>query len=102
MSDQDDPFWPPPPGELESIVIGEVPFVLLQVVQGPIPTRDTLVPYTVEVHAGGGVALEGVPHLLRTVLEALEVQDMGIMPDGTLVRRIEAPPGAPERPDPPG
>lgn len=102
MSDLDDPFWPPPPEELESVVLGEAPFVLLQVVQGPIPTPQSWVPFAIEVHTGGGMAPEHVPYFLRTVVDALRVQDMGITPDGTLVRRIDAPPNAPGASEPPG
>lgn len=88
----DDPFWAPDPDPLEEVILGGAPFVLLQVVRGPVPVPGNTEPFVIEVHSGGGLELEDVPTVLRAVVEALPIADIGIMPDGTLVRRSEAPP----------
>ena len=79
-------------------MVGELPFCLLQV-HGPVPAPGRTSPFTVEIHVGGGLVIPDVSHLLRTVLEALEIPDMGITASGTLIRRVEAPLSPP---DPPG
>lgn len=98
----DDPFWPPDPDDLEEVVVGESPYVLLQVVRGPIPAPGGTDPFVIELHCGGGLDLDSVPYLLRAVVNALEVGDMGIAVDGTLIRRSEAPPRPQSPPGPPG
>jgi hypothetical protein len=94
----DDPFWPPPPDELEEVIVGEHPYILIQFVQGELPRQGSQAPYAVEVHVGGGLRLSEAHFLLQRVAEAVTVEDMAIMPDGTLVRRTDAPPHGPLSP----
>lgn len=88
----DDPFWPPPPDELEQVILGEHPYLLIQVTQGPVPRPGGLEPYVLEVSSGGGLGDVDVLHLLGVVQAALHLGDMGIAQDGTLLRRASAPP----------
>lgn len=81
------------------MTLGEYPFVLLQVVQGPIPDDDVSDPFMVEVHSGGGLGIDQVPFVLQAVMDALAIGDMGITASGFLIRRTEAGSG-PEATDP--
>lgn len=84
----DDPFWPPEPGPLDQVTLGELPFVLVRVHGGyqyPPPPGQTV---TLEVWYGGGLNGPGASAVLHAAGECREVTDLGITWSGTLVQKL--------------
>ena len=87
--DSGDPFYPPPPEELEFVLLGGTPYLLIQVRGYPPPPGRAV---TMEVQIGGGLDEEDVPAVVSALMEALPVEDVAITPGGYLVQRLSGPP----------